>query len=111
MTTPTATNLRPQQHSPLPRSASKTDGIFEAASNRTFGLDSMFVINISHRDDRIDAMAIQFHIADIQVTRFAAVDASTLTNHGMPPVQKTDFRPSEKDNPGVAFDEIGTNDP
>ncbi|KAI6641518.1 hypothetical protein MCOR08_001124 [Pyricularia oryzae] len=96
MTTPADTNFRSRQNSRSQRPASKTDGICEAASNRTLGLDSIFFINLPHRHDRFDAMAIQSHIADIQVTRFAAVDASTLTNQGMPPMQKTDFLPSEK---------------
>ncbi|KAI6350427.1 hypothetical protein MCOR25_010553 [Pyricularia grisea] len=97
MTTPAHKDYLSQKHSrPPPSHAQKVDAIFDAAANRTLGLDSIFFLNLPHRHDRFDAMAIQSHIADIQVTRFAAVDASTLTNQGMPPMQKTDFLPSEK---------------
>lgn len=75
--------------------APERDAIFEAASNRTLGLDSIFFINLPHRHDRFDAMALQSHVADIQYVDSPAVDGSTLTNQGMPPI-RNDLLPGEK---------------
>ncbi|TLD21953.1 hypothetical protein PspLS_08228 [Pyricularia sp. CBS 133598] len=74
---------------PPPSPAKKHGSVLEAASNRTLGLDSIVFLNLPHRHDRYDAMAIQSHLAGIDVTRFAAVDAADVrTDQGMPPTEK-----------------------
>lgn len=73
---------------PPPPPTKKHASVWEAASNRTLGLDSLVFLNLPHRHDRYDAMAIQAHISDIKITRFAAVDAKELRDVGMPPTEK-----------------------
>ncbi|EHA45850.1 hypothetical protein MGG_03081 [Pyricularia oryzae 70-15] len=72
-----------------PSSNKKHGSVLEAASNRTLGLDSIVFLNLPHRHDRYDAMAIQAHLSGIEVTRFPAVAAADVQNdQGMPPTQK-----------------------
>ncbi|TLD07063.1 hypothetical protein PgNI_10262 [Pyricularia grisea] len=67
----------------------KHGSVLEAASNRTLGLDSIVFLNLPHRHDRYDAMAIQSHLSGIDVTRFPAVDVADVQNDkGMPPTSK-----------------------
>lgn len=71
-----------------PPPVKKHASVFEAASNRTLGLDSIAFINLPHRHDRFDAMAIQSHLAGIQITRYPAVGVSELEDQGLPPTEK-----------------------
>lgn len=59
----------------------------DAASNGTVGVDSIIFLNLPHRHDRFDAMAIQAHLSKLKISRFPAVDPSTLTSQGMPPME------------------------
>ncbi|TLS25898.1 hypothetical protein PpBr36_06883 [Pyricularia pennisetigena] len=96
MTSSTHTYLPSRYHSRPSRPTTNAEAMFEAASNRTLGLDSIFFLNLPHRHDRFDAIAIQSHIADIQITHLPAVDGSTINDQGMPPLEKGDMLASEK---------------
>ncbi|TLS22283.1 uncharacterized protein PpBr36_09950 [Pyricularia pennisetigena] len=61
----------------------------EAASNATVGVESILFLNLPHRNDRYDAMAIQAHLSKLKMTRFPAVDGSKLTSQGMPPAENS----------------------
>ncbi|TLD18592.1 hypothetical protein PspLS_10175 [Pyricularia sp. CBS 133598] len=83
---------RPNLAAPKPDAPkSHTVGLDDAASNSTVGLDSIIFLNLPHRNDRYDAMAIQAHLSKLKITRFPAVDGSKLTSQGMPPVESDQF--------------------
>ncbi|KAL5906752.1 hypothetical protein ACKVV1_011155 [Pyricularia oryzae] len=77
----------PKPQAPKPHFASLDD----AASNATVGVDSIIFLNLPHRHDRYDAMAIQVHLSKLKITRFPAVDGSKLTSQGMPPMENDQF--------------------
>ncbi|TLD11122.1 hypothetical protein PgNI_05293 [Pyricularia grisea] len=88
------------QHPPASSVVSVTttnSGIFDAASNRTLGAEKIAFINLPHRHDRFDAMAIQSHLSGIKVTNFPAVDVSQLRGNGLPPTENpTRLKDTEK---------------
>ncbi|EHA56278.1 hypothetical protein MGG_13711 [Pyricularia oryzae 70-15] len=76
------------QHPPASLiSPTTTSAVFDAASNRTLGVDKIAFINLPHRHDRFDAIALQSHLSGIQITHFPAVDVSTLRSSGLPPTE------------------------
>ncbi|TLS21221.1 uncharacterized protein PpBr36_10527 [Pyricularia pennisetigena] len=68
-------------------STSTASALFDAASNRTVGVDQIAFINLPHRHDRFDAIALQSHLSGIQITRFPAVVVSELQSSGLPPTE------------------------
>ncbi|TLD07492.1 hypothetical protein PgNI_10939 [Pyricularia grisea] len=86
--TTSSTQSRPNPARPIPEAPKPhTVSVYEAASNGTVGLDSLIFLNLPHRHDRFDAVAIQAHLSKLKITRFPAVDASQLKNSGMPPAE------------------------
>ncbi|KAH8836633.1 hypothetical protein MCOR01_011591 [Pyricularia oryzae] len=73
--------------SSIPSLTTKNSAISDAASNQTLGTDKIAFINLPHRHDRFDAIALQSHLSGIQITRFPAVDVSQLRNNGLPPTE------------------------
>ncbi|TLD14657.1 hypothetical protein PspLS_11050 [Pyricularia sp. CBS 133598] len=80
--------LSTPQHPPSSLiSPSITSAVFDAASNRTLGTEKVAFINLPHRHDRFDAIALQSHLSGIQITHFPAVDVSQLRSSGLPPTE------------------------
>lgn len=59
--------------------------LLESPQNATLGFQKIAYINLDTRYDLDDALVLQSSLSGLRIDRFSAVDATTLTDKGLPP--------------------------